>query len=132
MSITKLTDSGKAFTAAISPDGKYVVHVVSDAGLQSLWIRHIATNSNTQITPPTESRYSGLTFSPDGNYIYFTRNDKARPGLGLLYQRAGKLQEANANLAAAAALFQEMQMRLWSARTEAEHLLGPTGVPKPR
>jgi serine/threonine protein kinase len=86
MSISKLTDSGKAFTAAISPDGKYVVHVVSDAGQQSLWIRHIATNSNTQIAPPSENRYAGLTFSPDGDYIYFIRTEKARPGLGLLYQ----------------------------------------------
>jgi eukaryotic-like serine/threonine-protein kinase len=86
MSIRKLTDTGKASTAAISPDGKYVVHVVSDAGQQSLWIRHIATNSNTQIEPPTEARYTGLTFSPDGNYIYYIRNEKERPGLGLLYQ----------------------------------------------
>jgi serine/threonine protein kinase len=86
MSIRKLTDSGKASTAAISPDGKYVVHVVSDAGRQSLWIRHIATNSNTQIVPATDTRYAGLTFSPDGNYIYFIRHEKDRPGLGLLYQ----------------------------------------------
>ena len=86
MNIRKLTDNGKAFIAAISPDGKYVVHVVNDAGQQSLWIRHIATNSNTQIEPPTEARYTGLTFSPDGNYIYYIRNEKERPGLGLLYQ----------------------------------------------
>ena len=57
MNIRKLTDNGKAFIAVISPDGKYVVHVVNDAGQQSLWIRHIATNSNTQIEPPTEARY---------------------------------------------------------------------------
>jgi eukaryotic-like serine/threonine-protein kinase len=86
MSIRKLTDSGKVFTAAIAPDGKYVVHVVSDAGQQSLWIRHIATNSNTQIVPAMEARYTGLTFSPDGNYIYFIRGEKDRPWLGLLYQ----------------------------------------------
>ncbi len=86
MNIRKLTDNGKAFMAAISPDGKYVVHVVSDAGQQSLWIRHIATSSNTQIEPPTEARYRGLTFSPDGNYIYFIRGEKNLPGLGLLYQ----------------------------------------------
>lgn len=86
MGITKLTDSGQAFMAAISPDGKYVVHVVSDAGKQSLWIRHIATNSNTQIVPPSEVRYQSLTFSPDGNYLYFTRPDKEHPSVSLLYQ----------------------------------------------
>lgn len=86
MSISKLTDSGKAFMAAISPDGKYVVHVVEDAGQQSLWMRHIPTNSVTRIVPPAETQYSGLTFSPDGNYIYYTRIEKDRQGLGLLYQ----------------------------------------------
>ncbi|HEV2963117.1 MAG TPA: protein kinase [Candidatus Angelobacter sp.] len=86
MNITKLTDSGKAFMAAISPEGKYVVHVVADAGKQSLWIRHIATNSNTQILPPSDARYSALTFSLDGNYLYFTRVEADRPTVNLLYQ----------------------------------------------
>ncbi len=86
MSISKLTDSGHAFMAAISPDGKYVVHVMEDAGQQSLWMHHIPTNSVTQIVPPVDTQYSGLTFSPDGNYIYYTRTEKDRPGLGLLYQ----------------------------------------------
>jgi len=48
-------------------------------------------------------------------------------GLGLLYQRAGKLQEADANLRAAAELFREMQMRLWSERTEVELRRLPVG-----
>lgn len=86
MNIVKLTDSGRAFTAAISPDGKYVVHVVQSAGMQSLWMRHIPTNSVTEIVPEAETQYAGLTFSPDGNYIYYTRVEKERPGLGLLYQ----------------------------------------------
>jgi eukaryotic-like serine/threonine-protein kinase len=86
MNISKLTDSGKASLAAISPDGKYVVHVVEDAGQQSLWMRHIPTNSVTQIVPAAETGYTGLTFSPDGNYIYYTRREKGRSGLGLVYQ----------------------------------------------
>ena len=86
MSISKLTDTGKAFMAAISPDAKYVVHVVEDAGQQSLWFRHIPTNSVTQIVPPADTHYSGLTFSLDGNHIYYNRTEKDRPGLGLLYR----------------------------------------------
>jgi serine/threonine protein kinase len=86
MNMTKLTDSGNAFMAAISPDGKYVVHVVEESGLQSLWMRHIPTNSVTQIQAPSETRYVGLTFSPDGNYIYSVRREKDRPGVGLVYQ----------------------------------------------
>ena len=86
MNIVKLTDSGRAFTAAISPDGKYVVHVVQSAGMQSLWMRHIPTNSVTKIVPEAEAQFGGLIFSPDGNYIYYIRVEKERPGLGLLYQ----------------------------------------------
>jgi Tol biopolymer transport system component len=85
MNISKLTDSGKAFRGAISPDGKYVIHVVKDAGLESLWMRHIPTNSVTQIQPPAETSYAALSFSPDGNYIYCVRRDKDRPE-AFLYQ----------------------------------------------
>ena len=86
MTMSNLTDSGKAFMTAISPDGSYAVYGVEDAGQSSLWIRNIPTNSVTQIVPASDALYKGLTFSPDGNYIYYTLADKERPGLGLLYQ----------------------------------------------
>jgi Tol biopolymer transport system component len=70
--ISRLTAAGKALLAAVSPDGKYVVHVVNDGGY-SLWIRQTATASNVQILPAQPDRYTGLTFSPDGDYVYFTR-----------------------------------------------------------
>ncbi|HYL68279.1 MAG TPA: protein kinase [Candidatus Limnocylindria bacterium] len=71
--ITKVTDNGKSTSAAISPDGKYILSVVADAGKQSLWLRHVETNSDTQVIPPEVTRYSRLTFSPDGSYLYFRR-----------------------------------------------------------
>jgi len=86
MTMTNLTSSGKASMAAISPDGKYAVHVVDDAGQKSLWIRNIPTNSVTQIVPPADTQYIGLTFSLDGNYIYLIRTEKEHAGIGLLYQ----------------------------------------------
>ncbi len=76
MKIEKLTDTGKAGSVAISPDGKIVVHVVEDAGQQSLWVRHIATGSNVQVIPPAEVFYGRMTFSTDGNYVYFVRSGK--------------------------------------------------------
>jgi eukaryotic-like serine/threonine-protein kinase len=72
--ITKMTESGNADRVAISPDGKYLVHVVRENGMSSLWMRHIATNSNTQIIPASSTTYDTLSFSPDGNYIYFVRS----------------------------------------------------------
>ncbi|MGA9142387.1 MAG: hypothetical protein WB007_01370, partial [Candidatus Acidiferrales bacterium] len=74
--ITQLTTGGKSTLAAISPDGKYLLSVVSDKGKSSLWLRHIQTNSDTQIVPPAVAFYTGLAFSPDGSYIYFTKTAK--------------------------------------------------------
>src|SRR5882672_10279195 len=84
MRITRLTDTGKSRAAAVSPDGKYVVHVVEDAGQQSVWVRQVAIASDVQIIPPAEVKYTGLTFSHDGNYIYFVR--EVMKDLGLLYR----------------------------------------------
>jgi eukaryotic-like serine/threonine-protein kinase len=71
--ITQITNTGKALQAAISPDGKYVLNVQNDNGLQSLWLRNIPTGSDTQILPPAAAVYKSLIFSPDGNYIYFRK-----------------------------------------------------------
>jgi eukaryotic-like serine/threonine-protein kinase len=71
--LTQVTNSGKSVAAAISPDGKYLLSAVDHNGRQSLWLRNIAANSDTQVIAPAEAIYLGLTFSPDGNYIYFRK-----------------------------------------------------------
>jgi serine/threonine protein kinase len=76
-SITQLTDSGNVSLAAISPDAKYLLTVQHDKGQESLWLRNLPTNSDTQILPLSDAIYNSLAFSPDGNYIYYRRaNDK--------------------------------------------------------
>jgi eukaryotic-like serine/threonine-protein kinase len=69
--VTQITNTGRAEQAAISPDGKYVLHLQNDNGMQSLRLRNILTGSDTQIIAPTPARYKSLAFSPDGNYVYF-------------------------------------------------------------
>lgn len=71
MQITKLTTIGKAEWPALSPDAKYVAYVVNDAGKESVWVRQLAAANNVQVIPPAEMDYAGLTFSPDGNYLYY-------------------------------------------------------------
>src|SRR3984893_2800380 len=85
MSVENLTNSGHVSLARISPDGKYLLHVLDENGLQSLWLRHIPTGSNTQVVTPAATRYSGLTFSPDGNYIYFVRREDSEQSIASLY-----------------------------------------------
>src|SRR6266699_398034 len=85
MSVENLTNNGHVFLSRISPDGKYLLHVLDENGLQSLWLRHIPTGSNTQVVTPAATRYSGLTFSPDGNYIYCVRRDDSEQAIASLY-----------------------------------------------
>jgi serine/threonine protein kinase len=72
ITITKLTDTGDVANAVISPDGKYVAYV-SRGAQPSVWVRQVAAESAVQVQAPVAGGYLGLTFSPDGNYLYLTR-----------------------------------------------------------
>jgi len=71
--ITQVTNSGKAGLTAISPDGRYVLTVINNKGLQGLWLHNLPTSSDTQVIPPAPVSYKSLMFSPDGNYVYFIK-----------------------------------------------------------
>jgi Tol biopolymer transport system component len=73
--LAKLTTSGKASVAALSPDGKYLVHVTGGVGKQSLLLRHIATGSDKEIVSANGNDFSSFTFSPDGSYVLYTREE---------------------------------------------------------
>ena len=88
ISVTKVTDTGDAVYAAISPDGNYILTMTRKNGLASLWLRNVPTNSNAQVQPPADVYYNGLRFSPDGNYFYFVRSDPGNPDLKFLYRSA--------------------------------------------
>ncbi len=69
--IAKLTTNGKSVTPALSPDGKYIAYVQEDTGKQSIWVRQTSTTGNVQVVAPAEVDYQGLSFAPDGNFIYY-------------------------------------------------------------
>ncbi|MDQ6787482.1 MAG: winged helix-turn-helix domain-containing protein [Acidobacteriota bacterium] len=75
--VMRLTSNGKTKLAAVSPDGKFVAYVLDDEGQQSLWLKNVAAaGSDVQILPPVENVSLGnLTFSPDGNHIYYGARD---------------------------------------------------------
>jgi Tol biopolymer transport system component/TolB-like protein len=69
---TRITATGKVKLAAISPDGKLIAYAQEENGeQQSLWIRHITSESSAQILLPSPVEYRGLDISPDGNWLYY-------------------------------------------------------------
>ncbi len=84
--MTPLTNAGKSICAAISPDGKYFAHVEEKDGMQELLVTSIATHGSSVVVTPDIFKYRGLTFSRDGNYLYFTRTEGSE--VGILYQVA--------------------------------------------
>ncbi len=85
MIIERVTNAGDVKRGAISPDGKYLAFVAGVPGKEGLWVRQVATHSDIQILPPTAGVFRGLTFSRDGNYVYYAL-DKGDAQSGQLFQ----------------------------------------------
>jgi hypothetical protein len=83
--LDRITAEGGVESAAISPDGKYIAYSLEESGKRSLWTKHLGSESRVQIVSPVESlsMFAGA-FSPDGGYVYYTRQDDQNPK-GALY-----------------------------------------------
>lgn len=82
--LAKFTTTGKAVKAAVSRDGKYIAFVLNDGGQQSVWLRQLVTGQELQVVPPKRTDIYGLTFTPDGNYIFYVSQEQNR--IAELYQ----------------------------------------------
>lgn len=81
--VSRLTDTGRARAAAVSPDGKLVAFVNSQDGKQNLSVSQVATGSSVEIVAPTNLEFHQPTFTPDGDYVFYVSNDR---GIGTAYQ----------------------------------------------
>lgn len=84
--VTRLTNeeiSGGG--AAVSPDGRYAAYVFVEHGREGLRIRQVETSATLQIVPPGDVRYNGLTFTPDGNRLYYITYPKGS-AISTLYE----------------------------------------------
>jgi len=82
--ITKVTDNGAATYVAMSQDGHYVAYSLRLGTDESLRLRQISTHSDVEILPGGPG-FHGLTFSPNGDYIFFVRSDPNDPYFKYLY-----------------------------------------------
>src|ERR1700732_998138 len=85
MTITPVTSTGNIHSAAISGDGKWLAYVQDDKAGHALWVHQLGTGSMAQVLAGTQQEIAGLTFSVDGNYLYFVKRDES-VGLGTLFQ----------------------------------------------
>ncbi len=83
--MTYVTNAGTSVFAAISPDGRWIVHTEERGENQRLILINTATSTPSEITAATNVRYAGITFSQDGNWLYFTRFEN---GNGSAYRLA--------------------------------------------
>ncbi len=75
--IARVSGTHNARIGAMSPDGNYLAYVVNNDAGESLWLRHLASESNMQIIPPQRVQYHALRFSPDGSHIYYSHTQLA-------------------------------------------------------
>jgi Tol biopolymer transport system component/DNA-binding winged helix-turn-helix (wHTH) protein len=73
LTFKSLKTNGKLIHTAISPDGRFFVFTNETDKKISLWLQNIETSEKRQILPAADVFYFGLTFSNDGNSIYFVR-----------------------------------------------------------
>jgi serine/threonine protein kinase/Tol biopolymer transport system component len=83
----RLTLSGSISDIILSPDGKYVGYVAKEGGKDTIHISELSTTSDLRIAAASNEGYSGLSFSPDGTYVYYLQNQAEA---GTLY-RVSKL-----------------------------------------
>ena len=89
--LTRLTNDGRVSGVAISPDGKYIAYAMGESEGNSLRVQQVGTASSIVILPATRAEVWGLTFSPDGAYLYYTlfSPDKADPQLSRMPSLGG-------------------------------------------
>ncbi|MEZ5426209.1 MAG: winged helix-turn-helix domain-containing protein [Pyrinomonadaceae bacterium] len=104
--LTRLTNSGKVECVALSPDGKYLAYVLAESDGNSLWLRQIRTASDIKILSPQKAQFWGLTFSPDGGFIYFNLFSADRIDLELFrVPTLGGVEEKIPNVSSARVAF---------------------------
>jgi Tol biopolymer transport system component len=90
MSIRPLTEHGQVvYFASISGDGRLVAYGRRE-GERSLRVKQVTTGSEVTVVPPQAGFFgggeAGATFTPDGDYLYYTHEDPANLNNTNLYR----------------------------------------------
>jgi eukaryotic-like serine/threonine-protein kinase len=81
-STARMTSSGNAVLAAISPAGDYISYARKERGGQALRVIQVPANTDLERVPPADVEYTGITLSKDGFIYYVARQNE----FGKLYR----------------------------------------------
>ena len=73
LQVRPLTENGKVYQVAATPDGSYIAYVKTEAGKYELRLLQVATERDVQLLPGAPQQIRSLHFSRDGNFLYFLR-----------------------------------------------------------
>ncbi|HVH69936.1 MAG TPA: protein kinase, partial [Candidatus Dormibacteraeota bacterium] len=82
----RITTTGLADCAALSPDGRYVAYAEDNNGKKSLWLRQLAAANSVPLLPPVARAVLIPAFTPDGNFIDYLERAGLTETDGTLYQ----------------------------------------------
>ncbi|HEU4870090.1 MAG TPA: hypothetical protein VFT08_04505, partial [Pyrinomonadaceae bacterium] len=69
----RLPIAGNVIEAALSPDGKVVAYVNDENGSQSILLHQRSTGIDHQVVSPANTKYKGLAFFPNGDYLSYLK-----------------------------------------------------------
>jgi Tol biopolymer transport system component len=79
VSIERLTTTGTAIDAAISPDGRRLAWVESAGGMQSLRLRRLDDRQTIELVSPAAVGYWGISFTSDGSRVLYATKSAQNP-----------------------------------------------------
>jgi DNA-binding winged helix-turn-helix (wHTH) protein/Tol biopolymer transport system component len=68
----RITNIGKVSLAAVAPDGGSMVFAQQEAAGESLWKLQLTGGELTQLVPPSQVEFVGLSITPAGDFAYYT------------------------------------------------------------
>jgi eukaryotic-like serine/threonine-protein kinase len=86
MKIAPVLSSEVLQSVAVSPEGKFAAHVSYQNGKYQLQVRQISTGKDIEIVKPQELQILGVSFTPDGDRLWFCMVDKDNNQYSSLYE----------------------------------------------
>jgi serine/threonine protein kinase/Tol biopolymer transport system component len=84
--ISKIVDSGNPMGGCLSPDGQLLAYAGFVGNRYCLLVKQIKTGSVVEVAQLDGEQFWGISFSPDGNYLYLVSESNNKPIGGTLWR----------------------------------------------